>query len=346
MGEAALDRFEKSLPTRPYATERFEAGLFAMRKEAALEQPYIQLHGVRRAYLPFDIDEPGAAFSFEEAGLPPFTITVVNPGNAHAHGLYELEFPVLFPDSYGEITARPKPVAFYRAVKEAYRQKLKADPGYVGMIVKNPLHGHWQTIIHDRLYTLEELAEYVDIRQIRPFEACNTDVALERVGPIPEGYRNDVVFNLARKLTYPRVKTCGSYEDLFGTTMNITTMLNMKCIPPLPEREVCQIVKSIARYCWHRRDVFNRNGRNRGACGFDPLPPVMEAQARQMEVNNRKVAGAAYAATIKRMKTEGKIKAALEDLRAKGKRPTKAAVAKMTGLNRDSVYLYRHLWEG
>lgn len=193
MGEAALDRFIAALPDKPYATNDFERGLRIMERRHAVKRAYIQLHGVQRRYLPFDIDRPGAAFAWEDAGLPAPTLTIVDPENGHAHLLYELETPVVFLDRNGRGRARKGPMDYYRAVLMAYGNRLGADPAYRGVTVKNPLHNRWELIHFDRPRDLAELAESVDLRSSRSFERSIPSV--EDMGVVPDGFRNETIFN-------------------------------------------------------------------------------------------------------------------------------------------------------
>ena len=71
----------------------------------------------------------------------------------------------------------------------------------------------------------------------------------------------------------------------------------------------------------------------------------MEAQARFLELRDRQVAGAYHTHQARRNETQSKIRAALAELKAQGVKATKAAVARKTGLSRDTVHQYRHLWE-
>ncbi len=222
---------------------------------------------------------------------------------------------------------------FYRLVQAAYRDRLRADPAYPGFMTKNPLYKGWHTIIHDRTYTLEELAGYVDLRGIKLFERANVALNMETIGIVPEGYRNDTIFHAARQAAYGQVKLCNSRDDLFNVVMSHCASINAYCRPPLANRQLTTIARSISKWCWDRRARFSGDRTNRGVCGFQPMPPAMEANARKAELEKRRRAGAAYTASVKRAEAERRIAEAREQLQAEGKRITKAAVSKITGLS-------------
>lgn len=333
MKNKVLARFVELLPARPYAADDFEAGLRILPRSMALEMPHIQLHGVVRAYIPFDLDFDGAAFAWEEAGLPAPTIITVNPENSHAHYLYGLDVPVIFPDRNGNGKARRRPMNFYRLIQAAYRERLSADRAYPGYMTKNPLHSRWEPIVFDRTYGLEELADYVDLRGIRLFDRATPALNIDQIQIIPKGYRNDTIFNLARKVAYGQVNLCSSKDDLFNAVMNYCASINTLCAPPLSHKQMAAIAKGISKWCYVRREKFSGNHTNRGVCGFQPMPPVMEANARKEELEKRRRAGAAYTASVRRAKTEQRIAEAIEQLKVEGKRVTKVAVSEITGIS-------------
>ncbi len=343
MNTLAMDTFVAALPHKPYATYDLAAGLRILPKTMAITMPYIQLNGVIRAFMPFDIDRAGAAFAYEEAGLPAPTFTIINPYNGHAHLLFGLEAPVAFKNRFGMGRAREGPARYYQAIKEAYRLRLRADPAFVGIIVKNPAHERWETITLGRFYELHELADYVDLAQVHRHQAA--DDYLVPTGPILEGFRNDAVFDLARKWAYGQVRTAASTGDLFDAVHRYCQELNFQCLPPLPSREIRSIARSIARYCWTHREAIFRGFKNRGVMGFTPLPPVMAADDRLEELRRRRALGARYANETRRKKNEERILAAIAKLETQGQRITKAAVSRITGLSRQTVIMaYRHLF--
>jgi len=151
--------FLERLPNRPYCTNEFGYKLRIRSKAIALRHRHIQPNPPQfSAWLIFDLDYPGAALAWEKANLPVPTIIVKNPANAHAHLFYGLEAPVC-----SSINARRKPLWYAKAVQFAMRTKLNADPGYAGLMTKNPFHPDWHTQWVPKLYDLGELSEYVTL---------------------------------------------------------------------------------------------------------------------------------------------------------------------------------------
>ena len=58
--------------------------------------------------------------------------------------------------------ARVKPLAFLARVSEYYRAALGADPGFVGVLCSNPVHGDYSTTYpRDEPYSLPDLASVI-----------------------------------------------------------------------------------------------------------------------------------------------------------------------------------------
>ena len=89
-----LQDFYNHLNVAVITTNDFEDGTKFRKREKVGDFAYCGLNQMYRHYLSFDIDEPGSAFRYEAVGLPPPTITTVNPVNAHCHYLYKLNTPV------------------------------------------------------------------------------------------------------------------------------------------------------------------------------------------------------------------------------------------------------------
>ncbi|MCK2128285.1 replication initiation protein, partial [Thauera aromatica] len=97
-----------------------------------------------------------------------------NPGRFNAHCGYLLEVPVITSPAGHE-----KPLRYAAAIENAYRLKLQADPGYAGLICKNPLHERWRNwFLHDHAYSLDELTEWVSLT--KPARVTDKNVGLGR----------------------------------------------------------------------------------------------------------------------------------------------------------------------
>lgn len=229
--------FQNRLPRRPYCSDDLTRGVVVRPAASALRYRHLQPNApLEVGWLLFDVDIPGAAFAWEQANLPAPTVTVVNPANAHAHLFYGLTTPVCMSDA-----ARDAPIRFAAAVQAAFRAKLGADPAYVGLVAKNPLHAAWRTLWVQHLYDLGELAEYVDLLRRRPQrEALGLG-------------RNCTLFDELRGWAYQWVRTYrrngASADEWRRAVLGQAERLNVFA-EPLPFAEVKVAAKSVAIWVW------------------------------------------------------------------------------------------------
>jgi hypothetical protein len=225
------------LPDKPYYADILAKGLRIARKETALKHKYIQFNDAAfYRFLVFDIDKPRAALAWENANLTAPNTVVINPKNTHAHLFYYLKDPICKTDN-----ARLKPVSYLKAIYQAYALKLQADTAYVGLIAKNPLNPAWQTwYIHNNLYSLFELADYVKLQKIITKKALSEDF----IG------RNDGLFNTIRIWAYKARYNYKNYSDFAAAVYTYTNSLNQLFTMPLKINEIKSITKSIANFVW------------------------------------------------------------------------------------------------
>lgn len=252
--------FLERLPYRPYCTDIFSKGLLVRPTATAVSHRYIQPNPPEQiAWLVFDVDRDNAALAWEDAGLPPPTITVVNPANGHAHLFYGLQSPVATGPR-----ARQAPIRFCRAIIDAFRMKLKADLAYPGLVAKNPLHETWRVVWIPKLYELGELHEYVELVNL-PSRSHEDALA----------GRNSTLFDRVRRWAYTVVvdfkQSIGSAERWQEAVIRRTAELN-DFEPPLPASEVRSIGKSVARGTWRGFDAkrFSEKQAARGRKGGRP----------------------------------------------------------------------------
>lgn len=156
-----IELFEQRLPKKPYHADYLGVALNINEAKKAIKFRYLQHNGPTHAYwLVFDVDRPGASIDWSDRGCPPPNFTVKNPANGHAHLFYGLEVPVrTAPD--GSL----KTLRYAAAIQWTLRSKLGADPGYCGLISKNPLNPFWQVAYwEENLYTLGELHDWLDLK--------------------------------------------------------------------------------------------------------------------------------------------------------------------------------------
>lgn len=243
-----LDLFAKERwPRKPYCSDDLEAGLKVRSLLSALKKPYIQANPPKlRVWSIYDVDRPGAAVAWEDAGLPPPSWASANRENGHAHLVWGLSAPVLMEAE----DARRAPMRYLCAVEAAFRASLEADAGYSGLITKNPAHPLWRTLRGPRMaYELGELAEWVDLPRHIPKRKP------EQVGL----GRNVTLFDHMRHYAY---RTVRRYKQDVRNFVIWQADLNTKALErngdfqnPLDGREVWQVAKSVARWTWNRFDI-------------------------------------------------------------------------------------------
>jgi hypothetical protein len=229
--------FKDRLPHRPYCADDLSAGVRIRPAAKALEFRHVQPNPPSCiAWMVFDVDSEGAAFAWERANLPPPTLTVINPENAHAHLFYGLSTPIVTSE-----LGRGAPMRYGAALQAAYLARLCADTGYAGLIAKNPFHDHWRTIWTPHLYDLGELAEYVDLSKKQLPKEC-----------FGMG-RNCRLFDELRAWGYQWIR---EYKRNHATSsqwqnavLGQASRMNEFDVP-LPLSEVKATAKSIAKWTW------------------------------------------------------------------------------------------------
>lgn len=274
-----LELFERRLPSRPYCTDDLECGLRIRDPQTAARVRYIQANPPWiRSWLLFDVDREGAAMAWDDANLPEPAWTAMNPVNAHAHLSYGLDAPVLL----GEHD-RQQPMRYLAAVESAMRAALEADPGYSGLITKNPKHSAWRVLWGHRLYDLAELSEWLDLPKHTPRRRP------ERAGV----GRNVDTFDWLRYLAY-RSKRWWLREHGRDSFVHWQAWLYRQALDythaehpdPLDHRETHWIAKSVAKWVWRHFDPdasdqrFSALQSARGKRGGRPAMKDQQAQAR------------------------------------------------------------------
>jgi hypothetical protein len=192
----------------------------------------------------FDIDSPVATHVWDLMDVAAPNLCVVNQDNGHGHYLYEIEAPVCTTDR-----ARIKPVKYLAAIEAAYRDTLRADPGYGGLIIKNPAHDDWSLYqFREEPYELGELAEYVDLKRYSGRGAHTLpDVGLGRNCGL---FRGLSLWAYIHVDEYRHMGTTmrNAWENAVierAQAMNVFT-------EPLPYSEIKSTAKSVARWVWNK----------------------------------------------------------------------------------------------
>lgn len=292
-----------------------------MAKSRALEKPIIQINGPRRiSYLCFDVDRQFAGIAWDDANLPQPTFVVVNPKNLHAHLIWEIDPVWLRRKSdprHGD--GESTPVRYMKAVYKAMRRALKADAGYSGFLVKNPLHTSWRAICGpSKPYRLSELANHLEL--------TDSDAELR---DNPTG-RNCTLFDSIRLWGYRNRNDYAEWYRFRTDLDDELDRLNQQLSEPLPLREVSSIGKSVATWVWNKYTGTGRNARQRGIMGLDPSEPIRLRQQK----------GQSYTCRVRMDSTTTKIKNSVGMLIRDSKPITKVAVALLSGLHRNTVARY------
>ncbi len=246
-----------SLPKKPYCTD--ELGVTYIRqKKTAISKRYLQVNPPKMVnYLVFDIDREGGVLAWECADLPAPFWTSKNPVNAHAHIAYRLKVPVCTSN-----LAHLDPMRYLAAIQSAMVERLKADRCYAGLLTKNPLHEHWKnTVWTDHQYTLDELADYLDLR------------GHPKKGPEIYGLgRNCELFDNTRKWAYKAIREFWQPEykaNWNNAVYSHIEALNGQFITPLPVSEIKSISKSIANWTFKHftPSKFRESQAKKGAKG-------------------------------------------------------------------------------
>lgn len=246
---AQLELLDTHLPRRPYCTDDLQSGLQIRDAGTAKTRRYIQVNPPwLRAFIVLDVDRPGGGIAWMDV-MPAPAWSSVNMKNGHAHIAWALDAPVLLGQH-----DRQKPMRFLAAIEGAATTALEADPAYSGLITKNPLHSHWRTYTswHSRPWTLDELAQHLDLKRHAP------RTKPERVGL----GRNVDAFDFLRHYAYREIRGWkrangpGAFvywqKHLYDRTLDYTGLEHPN---PLDFRECHHIAKSVARWVWTHFDV-------------------------------------------------------------------------------------------
>jgi hypothetical protein len=239
-------------PRKPFCSAD-KTAKYIRRLSSAILMPYIQANPPHlRVWSIYDVDRPGAAFAWEDAGLPPPSWAATNIENGHAHLVWGLSAPVLVdsPDM------RQAPLRYLCAIEAAFRVRLQSDHSYTGLMTKNPAHPNWRVLRGSKkFYDLADLADWVELPKHIP-KRNPEEVGLGR---------NVVVFDWLRYYAYKHIR---KYKEDLNNYILWQTHLNNKALErngdldsPLDGREVWHIAKSVSRWTWQRFDINKSNQR-------------------------------------------------------------------------------------
>lgn len=235
-----------------------------------------------------DHENPLAYMDFESKAPIP-NLIVIDKEKLTSHYFYAIE-PVCVTGN-----ARIAPIEYLKAVRDGLRKSLKGDPCFTEYICRTPFNKRWRTIpIHDKVYSLGEMADYVEIKQKKVVHFRKNSI---RINDGAEG-RNDTIFNATRYATYgvvERFRNKNDKEGLYQWVMDYAESINTaesfsdmgvkKKLRPLKTKEIEHITKSITNWCW---DNYTGSGQdvNRGVMGLDKSLTIKERQKLSAERTN------------------------------------------------------------
>jgi hypothetical protein len=322
----ALSRILQEAPYLPRCSDDKTATRIRPRYYA-IRYPYMQVNRPGFvSWLIFDLDHSQAG-KWEAVGLPAPNLIVRNRQNGHSHYYYAIP-PVCTTEA-----ARPKPIAYMKAVYEGFAAKLDADTNFhSGPVAKTPGHRWWDTQeLHNRVYELGELADYVDLAPAAPWRKSAN---LEEVSHS----RHCLMFEQLRHYAYSivnRERGQGGFDSftrqLEAYAYNHNNFHKFGFTENLPLSSLRATVKSVARWTWER---YSGSGRcHRGVMQLDPDLALDERQ--------RLAAGRTHG--IRQKATESKVRAACRKLWLQGQKITQASVGRAAGLARQTVANYKHI---
>ncbi len=234
--------FVEHLPEKPYCTNDLASGLKVRAAQQALAYRYPQYNSPATVWsVAQDIDRPVDDEYFDLRGAPRPNCVAKNTENGHAHALYFLAAGVCRASA-----GRLKPLRYLAAIEGALCHRLDADPSFAGLVTKNPLHPSWETlVVHDHLWTLEELAAPLDL------SASANEKAYRDSGV----GRNVTTFDTVRLWAYSAIRDFwgpGGFERWHRSVSQKIAEVNCQFPTPLPPAECKAIAKSIAGWTWKR----------------------------------------------------------------------------------------------
>ncbi|RMN39645.1 Primase C terminal 1 (PriCT-1) [Pseudomonas syringae] len=323
----ALNRILTESPYLARCSDNKTAALVRPR-EHAIRFPYMQIN--RRemvSWLIFDLDHANSLI-WDDLGLPQPNLIVRNRVNGHSHLYYAIS-PVCTSEK-----ARDKPIQYMKAVYSAFALLLKADPDYSsGPVAKTPGHPWWLTTeLHDSVYELADLADYVDT-QVSSWSKAS------RLEDLPES-RHVILFEKLRYYAYSVVgqqREEGNFEsfcrllDTYAANINNFSRQGFQA-GNLPLSSLRATVRSVSRWTW---DKYRGTA---SACNG-----VM-ALDRSLPLKTRQSLAAERTHAVRQKATESKIRAACRLLHERGDQLRVGTVAKEAGVTRQTTANYKHVF--
>jgi Replicase family/Primase C terminal 1 (PriCT-1) len=324
----ALNRVWSEAPYLPRCSDDKTATRVRPR-EYAIRYPYMQVNRPGFvSWMIFDLDHKHAMI-WEDVGLPAPNLIVRNRSSGHSHLYYAIP-PVCTTEN-----ARSRPIAYMKAIYEAFAARLDADTDFhSGPVAKTPGHPWWLTHeLHGHVYELGQLADYVDLAISNPW---GRSAQLDEVSHS----RHCILFEHVRHYAYSIVnkeRLSGSFtsftRSLEAFAHNKNSFQRLGFADNLAASSLRATVKSVARWTWDR--YKGSGGCHRGVMQLDSSLPLAQRQAlaakRTHEIRNKA--------------TESKVRSAVRFLQEKGDAISQSAIARVAGVSRQTVATLKHVIE-
>lgn len=240
-------------------------------------------------------------------GLPAPTWIAVTPESGRHHLVWWLASPV-----FKGSGSRIGPQRYLARVIDAMTYELDGDPGYSGVLTKNPFHPHWRVSTRG--------GAPVELDDLYAAVHCAPSAARQRRrGEARSGIgRNVELFDRLRFWAYDHKHTFIDRRAWGLAVAAQAAAINAEFTVPLARNEVGWVVKSVAEWVWDRYQRGSGANRvRRGAMGL----------ADDMPLADKQVAAGVWSAAKRRASTDEKIAAAIAVLRGAGRALTQAAIA-------------------
>ena len=262
-----------NLPRRPYCTDDPTFGVKIRSREQAMAYPLIQVNNPAIHWaLVLDMDRdpadladpwkrPGPAWEWESAKLPAPTWIAVSRTTASCHYGYKLAVPVALADC-----ARPQPLRYLAAVERSYLATLQpygADPGFSGLITRNPESQAWKVWASGAAYSLGYLAQHLP--RIVPATEVNREVGVGR---------HVTLFDELRAWAYRAIRDYREDRAEWLAAVHRQAAKLNTFQHPLPFGSIRATAKSVGNWVWKMDPgalrVFISRQSWRGRGGYDP----------------------------------------------------------------------------
>lgn len=324
----ALNRVWSEAPYLPRCSDDKTATRVRPR-EYAIRYPYMQVNRPGFvSWMIFDLDHKHAMI-WEDAGLPAPNLIVRNRSSGHSHLYYAIP-PVCTTEN-----ARSRPIAYMKAIYEAFAARLDADTDFhSGPVAKTPGHPWWLTHeLHSHVYELGQLADYVDLANSNPW---GRSAQLDEVSHS----RHCILFEHVRHYAYSIVnkeRQSGSFtsftRSLEAFAHNKNSFQRLGFSDNLAASSLRATVKSVARWTWDR--YRGGGGCHRGVMQLDASLPLAQRQALAAKRTHE----------VRHKATESKVRSAVRFLQEKGDAISQSAVARVAGISRQTVGTLKHVIE-